>query len=497
MKRTTRREFLKHSAAGGLALGLPSLILGGDTASGGGEVRVAVVGLGGLKIPGSVGGRGRQLIDSLRKVPEAKIVALCDVDQAILDQAVQSFKERNEKVAAYHDLRRVFDDKSVDAVFLALPNHWHALAMIWACQAGKHVYTEKPFSWSLWEGRQMVAAARKHNRIVQVGTQSRASTVLREAFPRLRSELGPIRCGHAIIYRAREAMAKAAEPTPVPASVDYDLWCGPIARGPIPRRELHYHWHWFWMTGNGEIGNNGPHTIDVCRWGMGQDGLPPRAISLGGRFGFDDEGETPNTQIAILDYQPAPMICEVRNYYAPKKPETVGKFRGRSGGVVIDCEGGSFAGDSLGGAFFDRQGKKMAEIVDKRKPHELEIAQVANFIAAVRSRKQSDLFAEAIEGYRSVAGIHMANTSYRLGRETPPDTIRETIRGNKEYLDAFERCREYLAATGIDLNVKRAVSGPWVTLDPKTEQFVGEFAERANRLSRREYRKPFVVPSLV
>ena len=290
----------------------------------------AVIGLGSTTAVGGVGGRGRQLIARLREVPGVRIVALCDVDQAILDHEVQHSRTGAKRSPRTRDLRKVLDDKTIDAVAIALPNHWHALATVWACQAGKDVYVEKPFSYNIWEGRQMVAAARKYGRMVQVGTQSRSSTVLRQAFDYLRSgQLGadPL-CPRARLP-ARDGIGKVDEPTPVPATVDYDLWCGPAPKTPLMRKQLHYDWHWFWATGNGEIGNNGTHVIDVCRWALGQDQPPPRAMSIGGRFGFNDDGETPNTQIALFDYQPAPLICEIRNVSVAKGASPMGKFRGQ------------------------------------------------------------------------------------------------------------------------------------------------------------------------
>ncbi len=280
MKPLTRRNFFKQSTTAGLVLGMPGVIRAGRWSSGASPsetVRVAVVGMGDTKAIGGVGGRGHQLIPRLREVPGARIVALCDVNQAFLIREVQEFKDRGEAVATYTDLRRVFDDKSVDAVVVALPNHWHALATIWAIQAGKDVYVEKPFSYDLWEGKQMVAAARKHGRMVQVGMQSRSSALLREAFDHLHGgDLGAIRYAHALVYRPREGIGRVSAPTSVPANIDYDIWCGPAPREPLMRKQLNYEWHWFWATGNGEIGNNGIHVIDVCRWALRQN-QPPRA----------------------------------------------------------------------------------------------------------------------------------------------------------------------------------------------------------------------------
>ena len=355
----------------GLALGMPRLMLGAGPRPGGPNdaVNVAVIGLGSTTAVGGVGGRGHQLIGRLRETPGVKIVALCDADQAHLDRELEAARDHGEKVAAYRDPREVFDDKGVDAVVVALPNHWHALATVWACQAGKDVYVEKPFSYDLWEGRQMVAAARKYGRMVQVGTQNRSSAFLRRVFDRLRGgELGAIRFAHALVYRARDGIGTVDAPTPPPRTADYDLWCGPAPKGPLMRKQLHYEWHWFWDTGNGEMGNNGIHVIDVCRWALGQDRTPPRAMSIGGRFGLRDCGETANTHIALLDFQPAPLICEVRNVSAGKGAAAMGKFRGQNKGVVIDCEGGYFAGDASGGAFFDRQGKKVQDLGGGRQP---------------------------------------------------------------------------------------------------------------------------------
>lgn len=460
-------------------------------------IRLAVIGLGSTTAVGGVGGRGHQLIARLREIPNARIASLCDVDQAHLDREAQPFKDRGEPIATHRDLRRVFDDNSIDAVVIALPNHWHALATVWACQAGKDVYCEKPFSYDLWEGRQMVAAARKYSRMVQVGTQNRSSTLLGKVFDDLRrGELGAIRYGHTLVYRARDPLGTVSSPTPIPSTVDYDLWCGPAPRVPLMRKQLHYEWHWFWATGNGEIGNNGIHVMDLCRWGLGQNQTPPRAMSIGGRFAFNDCGETANTHIALLDYRPAPMICEVRNIRAADAPNGIGKFRNRSGGLVIDCENGYFAGDASGGAFFDKQGKKIKDIADDGSGRKLEALHLSNFLAAVRSRKAGELACEALEGHRSAACCHLPNISHRLGRQAPVEEIRAAIKANGELSDAFERCREYLRENGVDLGATPATLGPWVTYDPKQEQFAGDFAKQANGLSKRDYRKPFVMPKL-
>jgi predicted dehydrogenase len=496
MKRTTRRNFLKTSLAAGTALGLPRIVIGRQAAPSD-TVRFAVVGMGATKAIGGVGGRGHQLIPRLREVPGAKIVALCDVDSTFLEREAKPFKDRGEEITTYSDLRRVFDNKSIDAVVVAMPNHWHALATVWACQAGKDVYVEKPFCYNLYEGQQMVAAAKKYGRMVQLGTQNRSSVLLKQTFEYLHGgEIGPIRFAHAIVYRPRDGIGKVTEPTPIPSTVDYNLWCGPTQMAPLMRKQLNYEWHWVWDTGNGELGNNGVHVIDICRWALRRTDLPPRAMSIGGRLGFDDCGQTANTQIAILDYQPAPIICEVRNVKSKTSAEGIGKFRGLTSGVVIDCEGGYFAGDGSGGGIFDKEGKKIKDIPSDGMIERLEVPHFTNLLASIRSRKSEDLVAGPKIGYASTAGCHLANISHRIGKETPPDAITDSIKGNVELSDAFERCRDYLRENGVNLGATPATLGPWLTYDAKHERFTGDFAHEANRLCHREYREPFSVPKL-
>lgn len=497
MKPIPRRSFLRGSMTAGLTLGMPQLVTGAGPRqdSPNNAVNVAVIGLGSTTVVGGVGGRGHQLIGRLREIPGVNIVALCDADQAHLDRELEIAHKSGEKPASYRDLREVFDDQDVDAVVIALPNHWHALATIWACQAGKDVYIEKPFSYDLWEGQQMVAAARKYKRMIQVGTQRRSSEFLRGVFDRLHGgEIGAIRLAHALVYRPRDGIGSIDTPTTPPSTLDYDLWCGPAPKGPLLRNQLHYEWHWFWETGNGEMGNNGIHVIDACRWALGQDKAPPRAMSIGGRFAFDDCGETANTHIAFFDFEPAPLICEIRNVTAGDGPASIGNYRGRTGGIIINCEGGYFAGDSSGGAIYDHQGKVIQDLGEGDNARAIEQAHLSNFLEAVRSRKADDLTAEAIVGHHSTACCHMANVSHRLGTQSDPDAIRASVSGNAELADAFDRCRTYLGANGVNLDDTPATLGPWVALDAERRHFIGDFADAANTLSRRQDREPFVVP---
>ncbi len=498
MPKTTRRGFVKGCMAAGLAFGWSRSARSAGPNS---DVRLAIVGLGGIDVRGSVGGRGRQLIDAFGTVRGAKIVALCDVDKTILDHGVQIMKKVGGAVTPCTDLRRLLDDKNVDAVVVATPNHWHALATVWACQAGKDVYVEKPLAYNLWEGRQIVAAAQKYGRIVQVGTQSRSSTALREAGEFIRSgQIGKPRYAHAVIYRSRESLGRVTTPTAVPLTVDYDLWSGPAPLEPIHRKQLHYEWHWFWTWGNGEIGNNGVHYLDVCRWILGNQEPPRHALSIGGRFLFDDDGETPNTHIALLDCQPAPILCEIRGL--PEDKKAAGSFRGLRTGVIVQCEAGYLKTDLTGGTVFDNQNNEVKKFAGP-KSNDMVVTHVTNFVEAVRNRDAGQLHAPALEGHLSTACAHMANVSYRLGAESNPEAIRAAIQkaaptaeAARAFADVFERYQEYLAANGVARNVAPGVLGAWVTLDPAGERFVGDFADRANALATRQYREPFVVPTV-
>ncbi len=471
-----RRSFLQKSVSATAALAISgSKLLGANEA-----IRVAVIGL---------NGKGAQHVELFRQTPGVQVAALCDPDSAILEREAQKFRDRNEKVASYRDIRHLLDDKSIDAVIVATPNNWHCLAGIWACQAGKDAYVEKPLSYNIWEGRKLVEAARKYNRIVQAGTQRRSDEGIMAIDDYLqKGNLGKILYIHGICYRERESIGKVDGPQPIPASVDYDLWCGPAPKAPLMRKNLHYDWHWVWATGNGEIGNNGIHSIDVCRWLLHQKPLAPRVISLGGRFGYKDDGETPNTQIAILDYKPAPIIYEVRGLYRRSGEKILDNYKGIRFGEIIFCEGGSIAGDFA----YDRQGKKIRQFGrDEGANHHL------NFLKALRSRNRGDLHAEVEECHLSSALCHMANVSFRMGKESSRSDILREFSSSREAIEVFESLQEHLLQNGINVAETPRLLGPWLQMDSSREQFTGELAAQANRFLTREYRPPYVVPEKV
>ena len=315
---------------------------------------------------------------------------------------------------------------------------------------------------------------------------------MREAFAWLQSgELGAIRFARVILYRERSGIGKVAEPTPIPPGVDYELWCGPAEKRPLRRKQLHYDWHWNWSTGSGEMGNNGVHYIDLCRWVLQQTAPAPRLMSVGGRFGFEDDGETPNTQVAILDYEPAPVYCEVRGLPEKKNSQRMDSYLDTRTGIVLQCEGGYFTGAHLEGTAFDSQGKQ----IRKFGPipwGDMDTGHMANFIEAVRSRQVDGLNADILQGHLSAACCHQLNISHRLGQTAPPETVVERTKSDPTLADALARYREHLRANEIDFAAQE-IAGPWLSFDGQREQFVGEFADEANRLLRRADRKPFVV----
>ncbi|MHB8902909.1 MAG: Gfo/Idh/MocA family protein, partial [Thermoguttaceae bacterium] len=311
MRRIHRRAFLKRGsmlAGAAVALAPHARVLGAND-----DLRVAVVGF---------RGQGGLHLKLLRELSGVRVVAVCDADQDVLRRELEQAGKRGEKLAGYTDVRKLLADKSIDAITTATPDHWHALVTVWACQAGKDVYVEKPISHNLWEGRKMVEAARKYNRIVQYGNAGHACPT---GPMRLEMDkLGKIQVAWSSLSRMRESIGKVAGPQPVPKSLDYDLWTGPAPLEPLMREKLHYDWHWVWSTGTGELGNNGVYQLNDVRQALGQTVLPRRVLSLGGRFTFDDDGQTPNTQLALFQYDPGPLVIfELRNLPSEKGPKTM------------------------------------------------------------------------------------------------------------------------------------------------------------------------------
>ena len=254
----------------------------------------------------------------------------------------------------------MLERKDIDAVVLTTPNHWHALQTIWGCQAGKDVYVEKPVCHTVWEGRQMIKAAKKYGRIVQAGFQNRSDIGLNEAFPWIHSgNIGEIRMVRGLCYRNRASIGKIDSPLVPPKTVNYDTWLGPAEHEVLYRPELHYDWHWDFNTGNGDLGNQGPHELDLIRWVLGDPDHPRKIQSIGGRFGWNDAGNTPNMGITTFDWGEIPVLFEVRNLWVRPELNSAPNFKGSRVGVVVTCDGGEFRGGRGGGIVYDNNGKKM------------------------------------------------------------------------------------------------------------------------------------------
>jgi predicted dehydrogenase len=498
-KKITRRDFIGNSARAAAGAGLissfPAYTLSGRT----GPNDTVNLGIVGLKSHGS----WAHLWNSYYNMDGVRIVALCDPDRAILDREAKKFYDKGEKVNCYTDIRKLLENKDVDAISGATPNHWHALSTVWACQAGKDVCVEKPVSHNIWEGRKMVEAAEKYNRIVQADLDIRSQGEMYEAIDYIQSgELGDILLAHSWVYKRRKSIGKVKGAGYVPKTVDYDLWCGPGPNIPLPRINLHYDWHWQWDYGNGEIGNNGPHHLDVCRWALGQKGLAPRVISFGGRYGYDDDGETPNTQITVFDYKPAPIIFEVRGLPSRNGVELMDPFMAKSKkgmsvyhkprgaswnhSTIIVCEHGYV---DLGYRTVHDADGYIIKKFDSRNS----LSSAENFIKALRSRKEEDIKTTILEGHLSTSLCHMGNISYRVGNDISFEEVNDVIKRDDEVMDAYSRTKEHLVANGIKLDDNTIRMGPWLTMDPEKERFTGKYAEQANNYVKREYREPYVI----
>ena len=504
MNSLSRRTFLKTSAlvTAGAAFSARSWA---QVAGANSDVRVAVVGL---------NGRGRSHLASLAKVSGVRLVALCDVDSAVLEKTKANLGAAGSTVKTYTDVRELIASAEVDAITIATPNHLHSLQAIWACEAGKDVYVEKPVSHNVWEGRQLVSAAAKHNRVVQAGTQIRSGAGLQEAVKWVQAgNLGKITAARGFCYKRRDSIGKTSGAQPIPSTVNYDLWCGPAPKSDLLRSKLHYDWHWLHVTGNGDVGNQGIHQMDVARWFLGETGLPRQTLSVGGRLGYVDDGDTPNTQVVIHDYATAPLIFEVRGL--PSKAgasgggeaeESAGKKGGRKGGSpmdnyrgvavgnVIDCEGGSVVTtEYFSATAYDKSGAVVKEFKGNDR-------HMQNFIDVVRSRKTANLHGPILEGHVSSALCHLGNISHVLGKAASPDVLREKVKGNAALAEAYGRMAEHLAANNVNLAKTPLTYGVPLTLaSPKSanpESFVGEFAKDASPLLTRQYRAPYVVRAI-
>lgn len=465
----SRRTVLKAAASAGIAA---SFTIAGTKASGkvlgaNDTIRIGVAG---------INGRGRSHIDEFLKLEKVQVTYLIDPDSSLFEARSEAIKKKTGAAPkCVQDIRKALEDKELDAVSVATTNHWHSLITIWACQAGKDVYVEKPCSHNVFEGRKCVEAAQKYHRIVSHGTQKRSGGTWQLAKEIAEGKRGKLLVSRGTCFKRRASIGFKPEQQP-PGTLDFDLWLGPAPRQPYHRNLVHYNWHWFWDTGNGDIGNQGVHEMDVARWLIPGATLPRSVISVGGRFGYEDQGQTPNTQIAIFDFDGVLLLFEVRGL--PTKG-------GVGNNQVFDAKAtwnppapavhpgvkSPIAPRGPGKGIFD------------------------NFIQCVRSRKAEELDAHILEGHYSAALCHLANISYRLGEETTFDRQVKAFAGNTAATEAFAQMQEHLKENGVSLTDTKYRVGRFLKLDPVNEKFIDD--DEANKLLTREYRAPFVVPNEV
>ena len=484
MKTTNRRHFLRNTALTSTALALP-----GHTVLGANEsIRVAVIG---------IGGRGGLLMKEAQGCKDVEVVALCDADRDTLNKRANEFEKKyKRRPDTEQDFRKLLERDDIDAVVSATPNHWHALLTIYACQAGKDVYIEKPVSHGVYEGRKMVEASRKYDRIVQGGFQNRSHSSLQEFKSDLDSgRWGKIEHIRGLCYRNRSSIgARTETPQAPPAAVDYNLWLGPADDLPIHRKRFHYDWHWIWNTGNGDLGNQGPHEFDLLCWFLGDPGLPKQTMSFGGRFGWNDAGETHNLQLALLDFgkdkPPAAFeVCDMR-----LKPDLNASphYKGTRVGVIVTCEGGEFRGGRGGGTVYAPDGKAKLHKYSGGGNH------MANFFEAVRSRKRDKQFCEIEKAHLSCCLPHFGNISARIGAATPQGELREKVKGDPRATEWLDRFAGQLNDWKVDLDKTPFTLGPWLPIDAKNECVADSpFAKAGNALVRRRGRGEFIIPEKV
>jgi predicted dehydrogenase len=363
---------------------------------------------------------------------------------------------------------------------------------VWACEAGKDVYVEKPVGHTLWESQQMVRAAKKYGRIVQGGTQRRSYPIIRSVMGRIRAgEFGRVLRGRVITYGFRESIGKRSSPLPIPSEVDYNQWAGPAPMSPIYRDQLHYDWHWMWETGNGELGNNGAHMLDLARWGLGQDRLAPAVMTIGGRLRWQDAGETPNVLVAYFDYEPAPLIAELRNLPAKPGSRTAGTSRGLKHGFCIERENATV----LGLNHYEIRDRRGA-VMENKNEQDTKL-HPGNFIDAVRNGSSDKLTCPIEVGHASCGLALQGNISYLLGSPNEAELAKTIGASDAEIKDAINRMLGHLDGLGIESAGAKLNVGPMLRFDPASERFTGPLASQANQLLRRPSdRKPFVVPEV-
>lgn len=480
MSSLSRRKFMASAAAASAAITFPAVSRARMAAD---DVNVGFI---------SCGGRAGAHLRSFSKQDGVNVAALCDPDEGRLGSAQKKFP----KAKGFADLRKLLDDDSIDAVVVATTNHWHCLASIWAMQAGKDVYVEKPLSHSQWEGRQTVAAARKYNRICQVGTQQRSDPMQAEIKKFLHEEkaLGAIKTARVNRYGVRPPIGKRDTPLPIADSVNYDLWLGPAQDQPIFRDKLQYDWHWDFNTGSGEMGNWGVHVLDDLRNVVFQDSvrLPKRVFGAGGRVAWNDAGDTPNVHFVYFDTGSIPVVIGLSNLTAGPKERKSPAHPGPGSGYIAYCEGGRFEGQRGRGAAYDSDGRKIKEF---RGNSGGDLHQ-KNFVDAVRSRNVSSLNTDVEVGHLSTGWCNLANIAFRTGQPFTRQAASQVSGDDGIWQNMVNEMEQHLAAHSVKLESDQILLSPMLTVDVQNEVFTGAHADAANVFVKREYRAPYTVPEI-
>ena len=460
----SRRKFISKSAI------FCSFAISGTKSSGkiigaNDRINVAVCGIKG-RGTSHIGGHGRQ--------KNVLISHLVDPDSRLHDArkkfVTSKFKNTPKCV---QDVRKVLDDDEVDVISIATPNHWHSLMSIWACQAGKDVYVEKPLSHNLFEGRKLVEAAKKYKRIVQHGTQNRSLSKWSNLAKEIASgKKGKLEVALGTCHKRRQSIGFKQTKKP-PSELDFDHWTGPAAKEEFHENLVHYNWHWFWKYGNGDIGNQGVHQMDIARWMIPGAVWPKKVFSVGGRFGYKDQGETANTQLAIFDYGESLLIFDVR---------------GLSGKSNMGVSNHVYCNENKKQKSTKSHAIKGIKdpLADRGKVDIFE-----NFIQAVRNRKEEHLDAHVYEGHVSSGLCHLANASFRLGEKSAFNKKKKSFGENKTAYEYLERMQDHLKENGLKLSETDYIVGRTLNFDSETETVIGD--SEANQLLNGSYRAPYTV----
>jgi len=487
MSRQTRRAFLQRAAAGGIAA---TFAISGTKASGkiiGANDRIRL-GVAGIR------GRGASHIDAFAGMKDVEVTYLIDPDSRTFDSRSKQVQAKGGNTPkCVQDIRQALEDKNLDAVSVATCNHWHALITFWACQANKDVYVEKPCSHNVFEGRQCVQIARKNGCIVQHGTQSRGdSRWIKTVAAIAGGKYGKLLVSKAFASKPRWSIGFKDTKEP-PKELDFNLWLGPAPKQPYHENIVHYNWHWFWDFGNGEIGNQGVHQMDIARWGIPGATLPKSVVSMGGRWvestqdkpPFTDQGQTPNMQVTVFDFGGTLLVYEILGLCG----KTV--VDGKPFSAKVDNEFYLEEGKIIGGRFFAKGSDKSEALPDvetDKAPGDV----FHNFIACMRSRNYKQLHADILDAHYSSALCHLGNVSYRLGKQVPGSGAPEGFPASVHIQESLDRLRANLKeAIGLDLSTTTYQQGLKPDFDAAAEKFVGN--DEANSLLTRKYREPFVV----